>query len=154
MTTLLAILMVTAVFAYVAYPLFKKDAGASRARAVSERTSELSSKRDTAYSMIKELEFDYQSGILSREDYIDLEGRYKKKAVAILREIDGAKPQGAKPPGGKPAKENTVEDEIEKQVKQLRRVKGRFCTRCGARAEAADRFCASCGAPLGRQDAG
>ena len=38
-----------------------------------------------------------------------------------------------------------LDDEIEKQVLELRRGKGRFCSKCGARREKETRFCSQCG---------
>ena len=41
-----------------------------------------------------------------------------------------------------------IEEEIERQVRQLRRGQGRRCPGCGAAFQAGDRFCADCGAKL------
>ena len=90
--------------------------------------------------MLKELEFDFQSGVLTEEDYRDLEARYKRRAISILREIDDRE-TGA-----------DIEEEIEKQVQELRRGKGQFCTQCGATYQPGDRFCAHCGTSLSRGD--
>ncbi len=93
--------------------------------------------------MLKELEFDRQSGLLNEEDYQNLETSYKKKAVAILKDIDqvGKETDAG---SGKP----DIGDEIEKQVRQRRQSKGQFCTQCGTKHQEADRFCSSCGARL------
>jgi len=40
------------------------------------------------------------------------------------------------------------EDEIENQIRELRRSKGRFCTECGAKHQPDDIYCAHCGAIL------
>ncbi len=135
---ILPILLMTALtFIFVTYPFFKKGSGLSAAGAVADdKLLELHSRRDTAYSMLKELEFDFQSGILTEEDYKDLEARYKGKAISILREIDSL------------AKDDDIEDIIEKQVMALRRSKERFCRQCGARRRQDDRFCSHCGANL------
>lgn len=135
---ILPILLMTALtFIFVTYPFFKKRSGLSAAGAVADdKLQELHSRRDTAYSMLKELEFDFQSGILTEEDYKDLEARYKGKAISILREIDSL------------AKDDDIEDIIEKQVMALRRSKERFCRQCGARRRQDDRFCSHCGANL------
>ena len=106
-----------------------------------EELRELQSRRDTTYSMLKELEFDQQSGILTEEDYRELETRYKRKAIAILRNIDGLE-SGA-----------GVEEEIEKQVRELRQGKGQFCPQCGARCDEGDRFCSRCSASLNKGEA-
>ncbi len=137
MTILVALVLTVLTFAFVAYPLFKQ-----RSRSVDsvedEKLQELHSKRDTTYSMLKELEFDFQSDILTEEDYRDLEARYKGKAITILRDIDDV------------GKGTDVEEEIEKQVLELRQGKGRFCSQCGASCQEGDRFCSHCGASLGQ----
>ena len=135
MTIFIAILLTVLTFAFIAYPLLKQ-----RVRSVDsvedEKSQELHTKRDTTYSMLKELEFDLQSGILTEEDYQDLEARYKRKAISILRDIDDVR------------KDTEVEEEIEKQVLELRQSKGQFCPQCGARRQEGDRFCSHCGASL------
>ena len=87
MTVFVAVALAVLTFAFVTYPLLKQ-----RTRLVDsvedEKFRELHSRRDTTYSMLKELEFDFQSGILTDEDYRDLETRYKRKAISILRDAD------------------------------------------------------------------
>ena len=135
MTVFVALVLTVLTFAFIAYPLFKQ-----RLRSIDpsqgEKLQELHSKRDTTYSMLKELEFDFQSGVLGEEDYRDLEATYKRKAVSILREVDDLE-KGA-----------NVEEEIEKQVLELRRGKGKFCPQCGTRCQDEDQFCSRCGTSL------
>ncbi len=137
MTVFVAVALAVLTFAFVSYPLLKQ-----RARLVDsaedDRLRELHSRRDTSYSMLKELEFDFQSGILTEEDYRGLEVRYKKKAISILRNIDNL------------GKGTGVEEEIERQVLELRREKGHFCPQCGARYQEDDLFCSHCGASMER----
>ncbi len=135
MTIFIAILLTVLAFAFIIYPFFKQRSP-SADLVEGEKLRELHSKRDTSYSMLKELEFDFQSGILTEEDYQDLEVRYKRKAISILRNIDDLE-SGAE-----------VEDEIEKQVRELRRGKGRFCSQCGTEYQEDDRFCSRCGVNL------
>ena len=135
MTVIVALILTVLTFAFVAFPLFRrrKRYGDSVEH---EKLQGLYSERDTTYSMLKELEFDFQSGILTEGDYLDLEARYKGKAISILRNIDDV------------GKDAPVEDEIEKLVLGLRRGKGRFCPQCGASVQESDRFCSSCGTSL------
>ncbi len=139
MIVFIAILLTVLTFAFIVYPLFRQ-----RWRSVDlvkdEQWRELYSKRDTTYSMLKELEFDFRSGILTEEDYRDLEARYKRKAISILRDVDDLE------------RGTNVEAEIERQVLELRQGKGRFCPKCGARCQEGDRFCSSCGASLSREE--
>lgn len=112
---------------------------------------ELFSRRDALYSAIKDLDFDYQTGSLSYQDYQDLVERYKRRAVSILQEIDAAKRGGS------------LEEDLEREIRGVRNVlegapltpavagiepAARFCTQCGARARTEDRFCAQCGTRL------
>ena len=151
MTIFLSLILTAVTFAFVFFPFFKHKvqvAGADE----DEKLEELRSERDTTYSMLKELEFDYQSGILTEDDYKELEARYKRKAISTLRDIDST------------ARGDATEDEpdeIEKQVQQLRKSKGKpsgrtsqamtkkFCSQCREEVNEKDKFCASCGANLG-----
>ena len=135
MTVLVAVVLAVLTFVFITSPFFKQRLY-SGDTVEDEKLQELHSKRDTTYSMLKELEFDFQSGILTEEDYRDLETRYKRKAISILRDVDDLE------------KGTNVEDEIEKQVRELRRSKGRFCPQCGVRYQEGDRFCSRCGASL------
>ena len=111
MTLFFGLLLTAVAFALVTYPFYRQ-----RARQVSaaenEKLRELQSRRDTSYSMLKELEFDHASGILTEEDYHDLQERYKKKAIKVLKEMDGL---------GQAIGE---EDDIERRVLELRKMSG------------------------------
>ncbi len=139
MSIFFAILLTVAAFGYVAYPLLRGPRRVA-ADAGNESVDGLLMRRDTTYSMLKELEFDYHSGLLTEEDYRDLEDRYRGKAISILKSIDQAGSAG-----------DDAGDEIEKQVAELRREKQRFCSQCGVVVRPADRFCANCGAGLQRE---
>ena len=137
MTVFIALILTVLTFAFIIYPFFKQRS--SSVGSVEDGSlPELYSKRDTTYSMLKELEFDRQSGILTDEDYRDLEARYKRKAISILRDIDSLE-EGTE-----------VDEEIEKQVLELRHSKGRFCPQCDTAFQESDRFCSQCGASLGQ----
>jgi hypothetical protein len=94
--------------------------------------------------MLKELEFDFQSGLLTDEDYRDLEARYKNRAISILKEMDT-------PADKAEPEKDSLDEEIEKQVQELRQDTGQFCPQCGQRYQKSDRFCSHCGASLQRR---
>lgn len=137
MTIFIAVVLTVLAFAFISYPLLRQRAP-KVGLTEDEKLKELRSKRDTTYAMLKEMEFDLQSGILTEEDYHDLEARYKKKAISILRGIDDLK------------KGTNMEDEIEKRVMELRQSKGRFCLQCGTKHQEGDRFCSRCGTSLSK----
>ena len=101
MIILVALILTVLTFAFIVYPLLKHRPRSADS-VEGENLPKLHSKRDTIYSMLKELEFDFQSGILNEEDYRDLEARYRRKAISILKETDALE-KGA-----------TVEEEIER----------------------------------------
>lgn len=108
MTTFAIVVLAAIAFIFVAYPFYR---GRLRRAGSAEdgRVDELLSKRNTTYSMLKELEFDYKSGILTEKDYHELETKYKKKAINILKDLDSAQASAA------------VGDDIEEAISNLRR---------------------------------
>lgn len=136
MTILVILVLLALTVTVVTYPLFRKYQESPMESAEDEQRRELYSKRDATYSAIKELEFDFRAGSLSKEDYTDLEASYRAKAISVLKEIDDLE-EGT-----------NVEDEIERQVLELRQAKGLFCPQCGERCREGDKFCSQCGAGL------
>ena len=119
-------------FVAVAYP-FMQRRETTVASSDGEEYNELHFKRDTTYSMLKELEFDLRAGSLSEEDYRELEKHYKNKAISILKKIDKLQ-----------ADEKQPEDMIEAEVRRLRK-SGSFCPQCGHRRPSNAHFCPNCG---------
>ena len=154
MTIFVIVILTLLALVFIAYPLFKQK-GTVEASSEDGKFKELHSKRDTTYSMLKELEFDFQSGILTEEDYRDLEARYKRKAISILKDADNLE-KGTEVEGDIEAqvqklrrvKGNNLDKEVEAEVLKLRRSQGKFCPQCGTKSQEDDRFCSICGAKL------
>ncbi len=154
MITFIALTLTVLTFCFVAYPLFRR-----RSRSVDSFDSQsrrLYSKQGTTYSMIRELESDFQSGVLTEEEYKDLKARYEKRVIAAPEGIQGSEEAtntkrvtGEPASGLKRGKASNIEDEVERQITEFRHTKGRFCPKCGARLQKDDRFCSYCGARLG-----
>nr|NIN92678.1 hypothetical protein [bacterium]NIO18670.1 hypothetical protein [bacterium] len=72
-------------------------------------------EKESVYASLKELEFDYQTGKLSWEDYERLRSDLESMAVSLLKKADRAKE-------GKDRKK-TIEEEIELEVLRLRKKK-------------------------------
>lgn len=65
----------------------KKDEG-SKTVPVNDVLLKLTEQKEHAYAAIKELDFDYNMGKLSEEDYKELKQQYKQDAVSFLQQID------------------------------------------------------------------
>jgi len=131
-----------------------------------EQLKELNARKESLLSAIKDIEFDYGLGKLSREDYEDLNTRYKIEAAEVLKKMDEIAQ-------GRP--EAPVEDELEKEIKEAR-MRGysvyeddeeiekeilmareaswdreseeRKCPECGSAYDSGDVFCSKCGYKL------
>ncbi len=165
-TALLAVLT----FGFVGYPLLRPRRAEPAVNAVADELEELVVKRDETLAAIKELEFDYESGSLSEEDYKAMEERYRERAIATLRDIDQW--QAGETAGDAierqvtalrratgPSEDTGTADEIERRVQELRQARrasqtpeteaaAAFCHNCGAALREGARFCPSCGTAL------
>ncbi len=114
---------------YVAYPLLqKRQQKVSFAR--NHRAEEFEARKAEIYAAIKDIDFDFQMGKLSQEDYDQLRSQYKAEAVSLLKRIDQT--LGQNKGSGQPQK-----------GKSSSLVK--FCHQCGQPLQQSDVFCTSCG---------
>ncbi|MBV9121493.1 MAG: hypothetical protein JOZ39_12360 [Chloroflexi bacterium] len=103
MGALIGLLAALAALMFVAWPLLRgtvRQAGA-------DDMSDLLARRDLALDDIRELDFDRALGNLSDEDHQALRDASKRRAVAVLKELN--------------AEEGRIDDEIEQAVSALRR---------------------------------
>jgi len=87
MITVIGLVLTLLTIAFVVQPFIRKRPRPME-QVEDDRLRELRSQRDITYSMLKELEFDYHSGVLTHEDYRELESKYRAKAISILQSID------------------------------------------------------------------
>lgn len=160
MIYLFLFMLMAGILGYVALPLFRGTR--ERQDSVYSEASELEAEKAAAYRAIKELEFDYQMGNLSRADHQEMEEKYKAKAAQVLKDLDelqgrpatgGIERQIAKRRRGAGA---SLEEEVEREVAARRgkavaegAVQRVACPRCGQQQKASAKFCANCGATLG-----
>jgi hypothetical protein len=159
LTIAVALLLALLAIGFVVWPLWRPDAPV---RLVDDSPlTELIQRKDSVLLSIKELEFDYQTGKLSTEDYTRLDQRLRQQAISLLRQIEKVAPETAQ-----------LETELEAAILHQRQtpnrtssdrqperssasvapVNQRFCPQCGVPAAATDNFCASCGAALRKTD--
>jgi zinc ribbon protein len=152
---------------FIVLPFFKKrfeeiPPETDSQNPIEEKIKSLNSEKESLYSALKELDFDYSMGKLSKEDYGELERKYKAQAVFVLREIDNIR--------GKSDIAN-LDEEIEKEIRVIREAKltddkeiereilksrksrvletsSSICSVCGNEYKSDDRFCSKCGASL------
>lgn len=88
MELILIAVLVVVVIAFIAYPLLKGEAHPTTV--TPDALDSVIAQRDSAYDAIRDLDFDYQMGKLSKADYEQLRDRYKARAAQALQEIDAA----------------------------------------------------------------
>ncbi len=134
----------------IGYPLLVPRATTiQRAPPRLERRRRLFHEKETVYAAIKDLEFEYETGKFSDEDYANLRNGYRAKAFALLKEITEGE---ASPVDGPLACA---------QCRHVNPPTSNFCEACGAAipecglcpiceaaVEPGDHFCRSCGQPL------
>lgn len=92
-TLLIALVLSLAALAYVVWPLLKP--GPAPVIVEDDRLTELLGRKDAVMMAIKELEFDYNVGKLSEEDYQLYDQRLRRQAVGLLQQIEQVAPQSA-----------------------------------------------------------
>jgi type II secretory pathway component PulM len=99
----LALLLTAAAFAFVARPLIQRRRPADVA---GSDLAELLSERDLALEDLRDLDFDHDLGNLSEADHQELREQSKRRAVAVLKQLQ--------------AESGRVDEEIEQAVAALR----------------------------------
>jgi hypothetical protein len=90
---LVALVLSVGALAFVVWPLLKP--GPAPVMVEDDRLTELLGRKDAVLKAIKDLEFDYQVGKLSEEDYQLYDQRLRRQAVALLQQIEDVAPQSA-----------------------------------------------------------
>jgi hypothetical protein len=123
---------------FVLYPLFRDGAPVvrrvkpERVRPARERREPSASER--AVAILREVEFDRETGKLSESDYETLKSTYTREALAALRSEDAS----AVTASGVP------DDEVEAVILKYR-ARPTTCDVCGPRPEPDAVYCSSCG---------
>jgi DNA-directed RNA polymerase subunit RPC12/RpoP len=175
---LMAMFLLAAIaLSLILYPLWQQHksqptvlvATLSAASASDPQTlAEYQAQYQAALAAIKDLDFDYEMGKVSPEDYETLLTRVKLEAARIRRQIDLAGHAGEAEPA-----DERLDAEIEQLIAQLRRAETpqdetllaeveaeierlqeasetspQTCPHCGKILQADDQFCSGCGQPI------
>ena len=107
-------------------------------RAEGNELRELRERKASFLLALRELDFDYETGKLSAEDYKDLRDKYQTEAVRILKELEIVEKKWAE-----------FQENLRKDIGSEPEVPAHaFCSRCGSPHTESDRFCGKCGANL------
>jgi len=167
-TLTVALLISLVALLYVVWPIIQPNE--EPVWVEDDRLTEMISRKDAVLRSIKDLEFDYQVGKVSDEDYERFNQRLRRQAITYIQQIEKLAPQTAN-------LDETLEAEIAQMRRTLDRTDGavlatpaaepaeietpatddavalagtqiekRFCTNCGQPVAAAHKFCAHCGA--------
>ena len=104
----------------------------------------LLSRKDSIYTAMKDLEFDYQTGKLSNDDYESLRKKFSAQASTVLEEIDDLR-SGTEGGAKAGAKKKTAATAT---VVKTEEADEKTCDECGFACGEDDKFCQSCGAEL------
>lgn len=139
MTFVVFFLLAAFISLFVALPVLQtrgRLAGWWGSKEGNHRAGELQERKENIYAAIKEIEFDYQMGKLSKEDFLELREQYKTEAVNLLKEIDQIEQKGTISPAAANKKSPAPGAGVQ------------FCWMCGNPVTESDRFCPNCGNKL------
>ncbi len=154
MELVLALVVLAAAIAVLAYPLYRAQTQGLTLQL--STLDDLLAQRDGVYAMLRDLDLDKQLGKLDDADYAALREKYLTRATELMQELDALRGENAG---------SDASAEIEKQVAALRKTTDRRqpttekkksedgkkdlqCANCGRPYKAGDQFCARCGRAL------
>lgn len=129
-----------ALFFFVGYPFFAFRPSVIFP-AVDVQAWQLRERKEQVYAAIKEIEFDWELGKLSAEDYDHLRSQLEIEALALIRQLDRVTNLSGSA---------TLKERLEREVLALRRLRSAAeedrCPTCQAKRRPGDLFCSQCGA--------
>ena len=83
------IILIFSIMVLLMYPLFQKEAlDLIYLDYVVDERKQLKQKKANIIMIIKELDFDYETGKLSKEDYKNLRDKYEAQAVGTMKALE------------------------------------------------------------------
>ncbi len=141
MSSVLFWIIALASVAFIFWPFWRRRVALEGVtNGVSSHLADLLAQRDNLLSAIKDIEFDYEMGKISREDFEQIQEQYRQQAIELFKRIDAAK--------GRAIPRKKLETELQMLRQQRHGAAAKTCPSCGASAPATHRFCSHCGQRL------
>ena len=139
LTSVIIVLLTIAVTFFVMTPILQSRSRRGRLAKTdrNHRASDLEERKKNIYATIKDIEFDYEMGKLSEEDFQELRQRYKDEAIHVLKELDKSEMKRPKKKQG-----------VQVAGKSATPKAASFCWVCGTPTTSNDKFCLNCGTNL------
>lgn len=138
------VLMAVSFVVFVGEPFFRR--ASIRRPGSSERPEleQLSLQKETLYTAIRDLDFDFQTSKVDEADYQELRHQLEGEALQVLRALDAIDPL------------MMLDEEIERQILSLRQSSSSsahlpsqsVCPTCQAALQGGENFCPFCGHSL------
>jgi hypothetical protein len=154
------ILIVAGVIVVIAIPAVRRRPQAGTVLDDSEGPRALLlRKKESSYAAIQELNFDYQTGKISEEDYSEVYSALKADALSAIKAIEE----------GESEYRRKLDEELEEEISEKRGIETKpyhenddeagicpacggqnlkYCHECGNPVDAGAAFCSNCGTPL------
>lgn len=140
---LLISLMALGLVVWIGTPLLSHVSSQS-GRREDDRTEALLLQKETVYTALRDLEFDFQTGKVDMQDYTALRQQLEGDALGVLRQIDSLDPLAQ------------LDQEIEQYVTAIRSTRRAVgeqslvsqCAHCSGTLSHDEHFCPSCGRAL------
>lgn len=140
---IIILLIAAGLVIFIGEPLVRRGSQPSM-HANGREVEQLTLQKETLYTAIHDLDFDFQTGKVEQQDYAELRHDLEEEAIQTLRQLDTVDPFVA------------LDGEIERQIAALRQphlghspaATVAVCDSCGATRQEDQNFCASCGQPF------
>jgi hypothetical protein len=142
--TIVIFLMAVGTVIFVGEPFVRRVLQPAFAGESEQALERLSLQKETLYTAIRDLDFDFQTGKVDQKDYAELRQHFEGEAIRLLRQIDVVDPL------------SELDNELERQIHVLRQQRlsplvlssQNTCLRCKGMLQGDENFCPSCGQPF------
>lgn len=146
---LITLLMSTGIVVYLAEPLVRRFSGEPLELRQNPEAERLALQKDTLYVAIRDLDFDYHTGKVDDQDYVELRQSLEGEAIETLQALDAVDSLSA------------LDHELEQEILALRLPTGsqltdenatavaqEACPHCQVILNGDENFCFACGQTL------